>query len=207
MGLKEVESLRSFCMDLSSDHPSPGGGTASAAAGAMSASLLAMVCGISGRSKKRSSHWPELSDLKVAMSRRRDILISLAQEDARSYDDLFEASRRRKTEGTADSHDVFRKALMEATRIPMRTAEECCAVLEQSTRIADIQTSAASSDTVVAVLLGEAAFHGAAANVEINMKDLADTRFVQETRARLQELAERTRLAAEKTMLRLGGSA
>ncbi len=49
--MTDVEGLRAFCLDLSTDKPSPGGGAAAAAAGAMAASLLIMVCGVTSRSK------------------------------------------------------------------------------------------------------------------------------------------------------------
>lgn len=205
MGLKEVECLRAFCAELSSDQPSPGGGSASAAAGAMSASLLEMVCGITGKSNKHSSDRAELDDLRKAMSRRRDILVSLAQEDARSYDALFEASKRRRAEASAVNEEAFQAALKRAAEVPLRTAEECCAALQQSVRIAEIQARAAASDTVVAVLVGDAAFHGAVENVEVNLKDTRDAEFVRKTRARLPELRETAMLAVESALSRLRG--
>jgi len=170
--LKDVDALRSFCLELSSDLPSPGGGTASAAAGAMSASLLIMVCGMTGRSKKHTDHWREISDLKAVLVRRRDDLLLLAKEDADAYDAVFEASKRQRANDTPGNREEYQARLRRAAEVPFRTAAACYALLEQSVIVAGLQTRSASSDTVVAVMLAEAGFNGASANVEINLGDI-----------------------------------
>lgn len=201
--MKDVEALRSFCMELSSDQPSPGGGTASAAAGAMSASLLIMVCGVTGRSKRHIGHWQEIKDLKTALVNRRDDLLRLAKEDAQAYDDLVEASKRRRANDTPENMERFQASLKRAADIPARTAAECCAVLEQSVIVAGIQTRNASSDTLVAVMLAEAGFNGASANVDINLRDITDIDFVQGAQKRLQGQSTKVRRLVEDALSRL----
>ena len=124
MVLNNVEGLRGFCADLSSDSPSPGGGTASAAAGAMSASLLAMVCSVTGKKKKHEEHWQELGMLTNSLLTLRDELVELAQQDARAYDGLVEAMRRRRAEDTAEAEEAGRAALGEAIEVP-QTGSAC----------------------------------------------------------------------------------
>lgn len=201
--MKDVEALRSFCMELSSDQPSPGGGTASAAAGAMSASLLIMVCGVTGRSKRHIGHWQEIKDIKTALVNRRDDLLRLAKEDAQAYDDLVEASKRRRANDTPENMERFQASLKRAADIPARTAAECCAVLEQSVIVAGIQTRNASSDTLVAVMLAEAGFNGASANVDINLRDITDVDFVQGAQKRLQGQSTKVRRLVEDALSRL----
>jgi len=203
LGLKDVDALRSFCLELSSDQPSPGGGTASAAAGAMSAALLVMVCGMTGRSKRHMDHWQEINDLKTALVRRRDVLLSLAKEDANAYDAVFEASKRQRASDTPENRQEYQASLRRATEVPLRTASECCALLEQSVIVAGLQTRSASSDTVVAVMLAEAGFKGASANVEINLKDIADADFVQRTRKGLADHGTKARILVENALSRL----
>lgn len=203
MGLKDVDALRSFCLELSSDQPSPGGGTASAAAGAMSASLLIMVCGVTGRSKRHMDHWQEIEELKTALVRRRDDLLSLAKEDADAYDALFEASKRRRASDTPQNREEFQASLRRAAEVPVQTAAECCALLGQSAIVAGLQTRSASSDTVVAVMLAEAGFNGASANVEINLRDVADKDFVQSTRKGLRDQGTKVKKYVEDTLSRL----
>jgi formiminotetrahydrofolate cyclodeaminase len=203
LGLKDVDALRSFCLELSSDQPSPGGGTASAAAGAMSASLLVMVCGMTGRSRRHMDHWQEINDLKTVLVRRRDDLLSLAKEDAHAYDALFEASKRQRTNDTTENGEEFQATLRRAAEVPVQTAAECCALLEQSVIVASLQTRSASSDTVVAVLLAEAGFKGASANVEINLRDISDIHFVQRTREGLRDQSAKVKIFVEDALSRL----
>jgi formiminotetrahydrofolate cyclodeaminase len=203
LGLKDVDALRSFCLELSSDQPSPGGGTASAAAGAMSASLLIMVCEVTARSKRHMNHWQEIKELKTALVRRRDDLLLLAKEDAQAYDDLVEASRRRRASDTAENRDEFQATLKRAAEVPAQTAAGCCAVLEQSFIVAGLQTRSASSDTVVAVLLAEAGFNGASANVEINLRDIADPDFVRGAQTRLKDQSKIVNKLVEDALSRL----
>jgi formiminotetrahydrofolate cyclodeaminase len=98
----------------------------------MSASLLIMVCGVTGKSKKHIDHWLELKDLKTAIARRRDGLLVLAKEDADAYDALVEASKRRRASDTSENREGFQASLRAAAEVPVRTAAECCALLGQS---------------------------------------------------------------------------
>jgi len=192
----DVEGLRTFCLDLSTDRPSPGGGAASAAAGAMAASLLIMVCGVTGRSKKHVQDKPKLDDLKADLVKMRDELLSLASLDAEAYDAVANASRRLRGEETDGNRQAYQDALHGAVDVPARTADRCLMVIEKSRDVAKVQTSSASSDTAVAVSLARAAFEGAAANVEINLLDMTDQGFVRritaemlEKRGRVEDLA------------------
>lgn len=200
MGLKTVEELRSFCLELSNDQPSPGGGTASAAAGAMAASLLVMVCDITGRSKKHESSRPELMDLKSGLAVQRDELISLSLEDARVYDLVVEAARSRKAKIGDASENEYQAALKHASEVPQRTATACLRVLETAVAVAGIGTRSASSDVGVAVLLADAGFEGAAINVEINLGDISDRPFVKAAQDKLGVQKRQAKHAVDKAL-------
>ena len=175
--MKTVEELRAFCLELSDDHPSPGGGTASAAAGAMAASLLVMVCDITMRSKKNESAKPELMSLKSSLLSLRDELISLSLEDARAYDLVVEAARAQRTIPGQAIEGEFQTALKHASEVPQKTAAACINVLETAVAVAGLGIRSASSDVGVAVVLAEAGFRGAAMNVKINLDGITDRSF------------------------------
>lgn len=179
MGLDTVEGLRSFCLELSSDRPSPGGGTASAAAGAMAASLLVMVCDITMRSKKHEGAKPELMTLRSELVERRDELISLSLEDARAYDLLVDATRARKASPGDTSEADYQTVLKHASGLPQKTAIACLRVLETAVAVAGIGTRNASSDVGVAVELAHAGLEGALMNVGINLRAVSDQSFVK----------------------------
>ncbi|MCJ2533193.1 MAG: cyclodeaminase/cyclohydrolase family protein [Candidatus Thermoplasmatota archaeon] len=204
--LNGVESLRDFCAELSSSSPSPGGGTASAAAGAMSASLLAMVCSVTGKKKKSEELRPELDMLTDSLLTLRDELVDLAQEDARAYDGLVEAMRRRRTEGTDDAVEAVKAALGEATEVPQKTARACARILEMATRVGEIGTRNAYSDVAVAVYLAEAGVTGALMNVLINIEGSTDSEHADSTRMDVQDQYERAGRAAKQALDRLSGA-
>jgi formiminotetrahydrofolate cyclodeaminase len=204
MGLKNVEALRSFCLELSSEAPSPGGGTASAAAGAMAASLLMMVCGITAKSKRHEPNKERLEALKGQLSKRRDELIDLSREDARAYDLVVEAMRKNRESENKESIRAVQNALKFAAEIPMNTATKCAEVLEASIGVAELGTKSASSDVGVAVLLAEAGFKGASMNVRINLKDIRDSEFVESAKERLASYDRRVSDLTTDALGRLG---
>jgi formiminotetrahydrofolate cyclodeaminase len=155
----------------------------------MAASLLAMVCGITARSKKHANSKPELDKIKKALTRLRNDLIELAEEDAHAYDLVVEAMKSRKANPGGKADERVQKALERAAEVPMATAEACLMVLETSVRVAELGARSASSDVGVAVLMADAGFKGAAMNVRINAKYITDNKFVTlaEDKLRLQE--------------------
>lgn len=202
--MKDVEALKSFCLELSSDAPSPGGGTASAAAGAMASSLLMMVCGITAKSKRHEPNKERLEALKAQLSVRRDELIGLSREDARAYDLVVEAMRKNRENGNKENTRAMQDALKLAAEIPMKTAAKCIEVLEASMGVVELGTRSASSDVGVAVLLAEAGFKGASMNVRINLKDVRDSEFVESFKERLASYDRRVKNLTTDALGRLG---
>ena len=72
-------AVRDFSAALASDAPAPGGGSASAAAGAMGAALLGMVCRLTLGKEKYRDAWEELERIASAMDRDRDTLLGCSR--------------------------------------------------------------------------------------------------------------------------------
>lgn len=182
----ESEGLRRFCEELSSDEPVPGGGSASAAAGAMAASLLSMVCGIGVKSKKQAEYQPELERLAAELKALRDSLISLAEEDATAYEGVLDALRAKARLASAETATAYDRALERAADVPLRTAQACLDVLVRATRVAEIGRKTMASDIGVAALLAEAGLKGAVMNVRINLASMRE----RDTAARYEATAD-----------------
>ena len=86
-------SVRDFSASLASDAPAPGGGSASAAAGAMGAALLGMVCRLTLGKEKYRDAWEELERVAPAMDAQKETLLGLVDEDTRAYDAIVAARR------------------------------------------------------------------------------------------------------------------
>jgi formiminotetrahydrofolate cyclodeaminase len=180
---------------LASREPVPGGGSASAIAGAMAAGLVAMVAELTlGR--------PGADDARLAGIRddaraRMERLLALAQQDAAAYDAVVRARRLpRETDGQrAGRAAAVRAATLEATRVPLSAAEAAVDVAELAAAIAPIGNPNAVSDAGVASHLAGAAVHGALLNVRINLPYLPADETLRATAprdmARLEEAAAR----------------
>jgi formiminotetrahydrofolate cyclodeaminase len=191
MGLKSAEGLREFCFELSDDKPSPGGGTAAAAAGAMGASLFIMVCGLTRKKKAYAEHLSELQTMEEELMSLRNALLRLSAEDALAYDKVVEATRRRKESDTPEASKEYDDAVREATEVPRRTATACMRLLEIAPRLAEIGSRAASSDTGVGIRLAEVGVRGAAMNILINLKSSQDPAYVRAAGEELMARGER----------------
>jgi len=169
MGLLEAPAT-DLLDRFSSTDPTPGGGSAAALAGALGASLVAMV---SAMPKSRTGSPGERSRLDAALGWAREAgerLRRLVDEDALAYDAVVAAYRLPKgTDDEKASRKAAVAAAMErATEVPQRTAEACLVVLKAAREAADHGNANAISDARTGGAMAWAGLVGAAENVRIN---------------------------------------
>ena len=82
-------SVSDFLNALSSSSPTPGGGTASAIAGAMGASLLLMVASLEKSKTGSEEERLLLADARQALDPLRSRLIELADADSEAFDQVM----------------------------------------------------------------------------------------------------------------------
>jgi len=153
-----------------SSDPTPGGGSAAALAGALAASLVAMV---SAMPKTRTGAPEERERLDAALAWAREAgtrLRRLVDRDTLAYDAVVAAYRLPK--GT-DEEKAARKAAVAAamagaTEVPIETAEACLVVLKAAQEAAAHGNPNALSDARTGGVLAWAGVVGAAENVRIN---------------------------------------
>ena len=176
---------------LASAEPVPGGGSASAVAGSLAASLVTMVAELSKRPKymvHSALHGKVEADGRELAAR----LLRLADEDAASYAAFAAALKLpRDTEGErAARASAIQVAARVASEVPLRCMETCFEVILAAESLAGRCNQNASSDLTVATLLAEAAAKGAAANVRVNLPSVGDEAWAARTGARVSELLE-----------------
>ena len=188
---------------LASPDPTPGGGTASAIAGAMGAALLIMVTGLAKSKTNAGDEKAALQAARLALEPLRAELSRLADADSDAFDQVMAAYRRPKVtdEEKAARTSAIQAALRQATVVPLETLRACAAAMPLAAQVAEAGNRSAASDAGVAVGLLEAAAAGAEANVQINLEGLKDEGFnanVSSEAARLAaELAAAARAARQ----------
>ena len=204
-------TVRELLARLATDDPVPGGGSASALAGATGAALVGMVVALTTGRPAAEGHEDELAELAKQSAQRSDRLQELAERDAEAYGAVIAA--RRMPRDTDDERNAraarVDEATREATLVPLETARTAAEVLALAERLAPIGSRNAVSDVGVAALLAAAALRGAAMNVRINLPYLPDGEPLREEAARelarlLHGLDERERAIRDAVEQRIG---
>jgi formiminotetrahydrofolate cyclodeaminase len=184
-------------MDLldafASNEPLPGGGSASALAGALGVSLLLMVAGLP-KTKSGPSVPEEAADLAQASSRLRplrDRLASLVDRDSEAYRSLLTAMRMPKaSDGEREARAAAMQAAMKAaTEVPLETMRECQQALAGAVVVARNAHRPAASDAIVAIELLIAATRGSGVNVDVNLGGITDAGYCERVRIEREQLA------------------
>jgi formiminotetrahydrofolate cyclodeaminase len=200
----ENDSIEGFCASLASAAPTPGGGTASAAAGALGAALVSMVCELTlSKEKYRDAH-EALAPIAAEAKEAGEELRRLMTEDAEAFEGI---ARARKMPKVTEAEQAARLAAIQAASrlaadVPMRTARAATDLLDRVPLLAEKGNPNAISDAGVAALLLSAAAEGALLNVSINLPGIEDGGFVAEMERKTAELSrEIERLRAQSIQL------
>ena len=159
---------------LATRDPVPGGGSASALAGALAAALTSMVTALTDGRTASDEDAATNREIAVAASGAQSELINLVTLDATAYDAVMRA-RRLPRESDADRRNrtvQIEHATRHATNAPLQTARLAARVLVLAERLVDVANPNAISDVGVAAHLAASAVRGAALNVRINLPGL-----------------------------------
>ena len=170
-----------FSDQLASKAPTPGGGGASAAVGALSCALGQMVCNLTLGKEKYASVEDEVRSLVEELEHERRAMLALVDEDAAAFEPLSKAYSIPKDDPGRD--ELMEAALERACEPPLQIMELSARVIDQLARLAEIGSRMAISDVGVAAVFAKAALEGASLNVYINagsMKDRAHADELQE---------------------------
>jgi methenyltetrahydrofolate cyclohydrolase len=178
-----------------STDPTPGGGSASALAGAVGAALLAMVAGLPKPRAATEDDVALLAEARAVCTELCERLRLLIEYDSDAYDLVVSAYRMPKgTEREKEERSTrIQRALRVATETPLDVMRACASAIEQAAIVARLGNQNASSDVRVAIELLTAGLRGARHNVEINLGSIKDQSYVDDLRS------EAERLVAEST--------
>jgi len=206
VGTVSDSSLDGFTEALASGRPTPGGGGAVAVAGAMAASLSAMVVRLSIGRPRYEQHAELHAEALSASDSARAQFLELAQEDSAAYA-AFRDARSMAHESEAEEQAraaASRQAARLAAAVPLRIVQLCHRQMDLVERLAGRTNSAAASDLDVAALLLEATARGAAANVLVNLPAVEDEGYSAASTAELDQRLRQIQGAVARTRERVG---
>ena len=171
MTAKETK-LNEYLEKLGAKESVPGGGGASALAGAYGVSLGLMVVSFTSGKKKYAEFEPRLTIIKDRLEKLRTRFLELSDEDEKVFYPLSRAYGL--PEGTVEEKDyketTLESCLSAASMTPIKVMECVCEALNYMQELADHGSKLMLSDVGVGVSFLDTALQGAVMNVYINTK-------------------------------------
>ncbi len=197
-------SVAGFVHVTASESPAPGGGSVSAAVGAMGVALGAMVANLSAHKQGWDERWEEFSGWAEKGKHFHDELLNLVDEDTGAFNRIMAAFGL--PQGTAEQKAERKRAIQEATKgaieVPMRVMQVALDSMVVMKAMAEIGNPNSVSDAGVGALCARTAVMGAYLNVKINCAGLSDKAVVSEFIARGKEIEDGA-AAMEKEILEI----
>ena len=187
------KSVNEFTAALASRVSVPGGGSASALAGALAAALGGMVGELTVGKKQYAAAEPILRELLGQAEELREALLACVEKDAAALAPLAEAYAIPKDDPARA--ETLEACLRAAAAPPMEVLELTARTVELLRSFADMGSPLAVSDAAVGAALAAAALRGAEINVRVNTRLMRD-------RTAAAALDDRARTIAESALRR-----
>lgn len=199
MKLTEMK-VNEFISVLASDAPAPGGGSASALAGAMGVGLSKMVAALTLGKPKYAEYEEKVQQIFDRADKLTKELVNSIDRDTEAFDGVSAVFAMPKStdEEKAARKEAMQKALKEATLVPYSIMELCLESLTVVEMGLGCTNTNAASDLGVASLNLKSAAQGAWLNVLINLGGIRDEAFVNEYRTKGEEILQKALPLADK---------
>ncbi len=195
-------TIEAFVDETASESPAPGGGSISAAMGAMGISLATMVANLSSHKPGWDERWEEFSTWAEKGQALKNELLMLVDEDTRSFNLIMDAFSLPK--GNDDEKAARTAAIQDATKyaieVPLRVMQRSFDCMEIIKAMAVTGNPNSVSDAGVGALAVRSAVMGAFLNVKINASGLHDKAFVEKVLSNGNELQNKV-IAMEAEIL------
>ena len=204
-------TVRGFLDELASQSPAPGGGTASAVAGAMGVGLAAMVAGLTDTSQKSAEDASRVDEISHRWKELIWALLGCADDDTAAFNEVMKAFKLPKTtdEDKRARREAIQLALKGAVSAPRRTLQLAAEGMQMAAFMAESGNDNAASDAGVGALLLDTAMGGAIFNMQINLASIKDQDFVAQMKSeidRFVKVRDELRQCAVRSVTRRIGS-
>ena len=180
--MTEEKKISEYLEVLSSKAPVPGGGGASALAGALGNALGQMVVNLTVGKKKYAEVEEEMQKYLTDLKTMQQEFLHLSDRDAEVFAPLAECYRLPSTTPEEKEHKdaVMEEKLLDASMVPVEIMEKSLELLEILDVLADKGSRMAVSDVGVAVQFTRTALLGTVMNVYINTKSMKNREKAEE---------------------------
>lgn len=168
-----------FLKKVASKKPAPGGGSASALAGAMAAALVNKVCVLTIGKEKYREKEEEFKKFSQQATKLQKELFRLVDKDTQVYLEVV------KTKGSQES---FKRA----AEVPLETAQKSLAVLKMAGYASEHGNQNLRSDAFCAIELATASVYGALENVRANLPFIGDEKYIGELKNKVDQILNGT---------------
>lgn len=181
-----------FIEALASKEPTPGGGGASAYAGALASALASMVGNLTVGKKKYAGVEERVQSELLELADTRLRLLELIDADAAAFAPLAAAygMPRGTDEEAAAQKAALQAALVDACEVPLEIMRQCVQVVESCVFLAKHGSVLAVSDAGAGAVLAKAALLAASLNVRINIASMDDAARAGAYREEMEELID-----------------
>jgi formiminotetrahydrofolate cyclodeaminase len=167
-----TQTVTEFLEALAARTPTPGGGVASALAGAIGVAQASMCAAFTSQNERYKDVEAEAVRIRARLEGIRTRFLDLMDEDAQAYQGLLAARRLPKGSAAEKQARATRLAAAEeeATRVPEQILATAHEALALTRTLADFCNPNLIADMAVTAWLLEAAARGAALQVRGNLK-------------------------------------
>lgn len=183
-------TVTGFTDVLASERAVPGGGSATALAGALGGALAAMVARLTAGRERYAACDAEMTALRDEADALRHRLLALADADTRAYERVLAAYRMPRETQSQRARRIgsIETALRAATEVPLAVAGACRDVLVLTASAATHGNRNARSDALVGAWLAHAGLQGAALNIRTNLNMIREAYYRTQIAAQIAEI-------------------
>jgi methenyltetrahydrofolate cyclohydrolase len=190
-------TLQEFLDALASESSTPGGGGAAALTGSQAAALISMVLNFTVGRQKYAEIEEEMQRYLQHSELLRRELLALIDKDAEAFQAVSACyTMPRATQEEKDARTAaLQEALRGATEVPFTIAEKALILLQLVKPVAEKGNNNVVSDAASAAHLAFAAVLSSLVNVNINLKFIKDSAYVEEWQAKADRLVSSAQMA------------
>lgn len=195
-------SCEAFMDKIASNDPVPGGGSVSAFAGGIAASLASMVASLTVGKKNFEEVNDEMAVIASRMLQMKIAFTEFIDKDANSFDGVMQAFKLPKEtdEEKSARTAAIQEGYKEAIAIPLAVAKAAAELFDNLEFVVTKGNQNALSDALVGTMMARSAVLGALYNVKINISSVKDAAYVEKIMSEVKEL-EKFAIAREADIL------